>query len=183
MEIPVKATRWKYHHTRKWHSQNLLFLEIHMSFSEIREGTVVHYACISLPSFTHSFSSHHSTKKIKKSAHCADVCTQEESFFFFFSGIIIPFLDSENRRTLFLGEIPKYFFILIASYWHVFGVHSDELHRHFNSNMPCALTIFSLPDVPHPSPRQSHLRTWDLCICINLGSTNKRNIKTWYLSF
>lgn len=122
-------------------------------------------------------------KENKKSAHCADVCTQEESFFFFFSGIIIPFFDSENRRTLFLGEIPKYFFILIASYWRVFGVHSDELHRHFNSSMPCALTIFSLPDVLNPSPRQSHLRTWDLGICINLGSTNKRNIKTWYLSF
>lgn len=83
MEIPVKATRWKYHHTRKWHSQNLLFLEIHMSFSEIREGTVVHYACISLPSFTHSFSSRHSTKKIKNQ-HTVLMYVLKKNLFFLF---------------------------------------------------------------------------------------------------
>lgn len=161
---------------------HLPFLEIHMSFSETRECTVVPL-CLHFSPLIYSFfflpSLH---KENKKSTHCADVWTQEESFFFFFSGIIIPFLDSENRRMLFLEGIPKYVFILIASYWCIFSVHSDELHRHFNSSMSCALTIFTLPDVPHPSPRQSHLCRWDLCICLNLGSTNKRNIKMWYLS-
>lgn len=52
-------------------------------------------------------------RKLKKNQHIVLMYELKKNLFFF-SRNIIPFLDCENRRMLFLSE--KYFFILVASY-------------------------------------------------------------------
>lgn len=124
VEIPVKATRWKYHHTRKWHSQNLhafaLLGDRYTCPSQRYSERTVVPLCLYFSPLIYSFfffpSLHKENKK--KNQHIVLMYELKKNLFFFFGRNIIPFLDSENRRMLFLRE--KYFFILVASYWHVF---------------------------------------------------------------
>lgn len=149
---------------------HLPFLEIRVSFfSEMRECTVVPLCLLSLPWFTHSFSTITPQRKQKSNTVCWHMNSRRILYFLFQWNYHFLFRILKAEECFLWEKCLNTFYF----YGHVLIVHSDKLHKdifinyvmYFDHIYPSICS----PSPPFLSPTLPSLTSvyrWDLYICI-----------------